>query len=506
MGEARKFTKRTASPFATWLGVAAFVVAVAAAPAEAKKKRQPLEKPAEQTIPDPANGEPMTLVISLSDQKIDVYRGTTLITSSKVSSGMSGYATEAGVFSILEKQRFHHSNIYSGAPMPWMLRLTWSGIAVHGGVVPGYRASHGCIRLPFSFAPKLFQTATVGDNVVVAHDRVMPKLIEHSALLQPLAAPALPELVAAQSTEHPEIESSPGQAEAPNKDMTIHAIGTTSNAGANVHAIDPLASTSSEPSSGLVTDAPSPAPLRMLITRRTQRDRIIGVQYLLASMDYLTPQNFSGRLGKETLSAIKVFQKANGMPETGTFTDDLAKKVYEVAGKDEVEGHLFVRQDFRRVLDVPIAFRDPEQTLGTHVFIAMRFDPSDTRTPWMAISLEGDAAATLDRIQIPNDVRQKISEKLTPGSSLIIGDKSIDSAILRDGGDFLVLAEDTAAMAEMPKAKQAKTKKAMTKQAKATKRRRIEQKPWTEQSWGRAWRYSDEQPRRFRRSRLFSRW
>jgi peptidoglycan hydrolase-like protein with peptidoglycan-binding domain len=491
MGQARKFTQRTAPSFAIWLGVAAFVIAVAAPPAEAKKKRPPVEKSAEQTIPDPANDEPMTLVVSLRDQKIDVYRGTTLITNSKVSSGMSGYATEAGVFSILEKQRFHHSNIYSGAPMPWMLRLTWSGIALHGGVVPGYRASHGCIRLPFSFAPKLFQAATVGDNVVIAHDRVVPKLIEHSALLQPLVAPALPEPVAALGPEHPSTESSPGQAEAPN----------------NVHAIDPLASASSEPSSDVVMAAPSPTPLRMLVTRRTQRDRIIGVQHLLASMGYLRPQNFSGRLGKETLSAIKAFQKANGMPETGTFTDNLAKKVYQVAGKDELEGHLFVRQDFRRVFDMPIAFRNPEQTLGTHVFIALKFDPSDTRTQWIAISLEGDAAATLDRIEIPTDVRQKISEKLTPGSSLIIGDKSINSAILPDGGDFLVSVKETPAVAERTRAKHANVKKAKAKQTKAMTRRRIEQKPWTEQSWERAARrYSYDHPRRFRRSRQFSRW
>ncbi len=73
---------------------------------------------------------------------------------------MPGHATKAGVFSILEKQRYHHSNIYSGAPMPWMNRITWSGTALHAGVVPGYPASHGCIRLPFSFAPKLFQMTT----------------------------------------------------------------------------------------------------------------------------------------------------------------------------------------------------------------------------------------------------------------------------------------------------------------------------------------------------------
>ena len=99
-----------------------------------------------------------------------------------------------GAFSIIEKQRWHHSNIYSGAPMPWMNRITWSGTALHAGVVPGYPASHGCIRLPYSFAPKLFQMTTVGDNVIVSRSRPTPTLIEHPNLFQPLPPPAPPEM------------------------------------------------------------------------------------------------------------------------------------------------------------------------------------------------------------------------------------------------------------------------------------------------------------------------
>ena len=133
----------------------------------------------------PPGLEPLTLVVSLREQKLDVYRGTGLVISSKVSSGKRGYDTKAGVFSILEKQRYHHSNLFSGAPMPWMQRLTWSGTALHAGIVPGYPASHGCVRLPFSFAPKLFQITTLGENVVVTGDRVAPKLIKHENLFQP---------------------------------------------------------------------------------------------------------------------------------------------------------------------------------------------------------------------------------------------------------------------------------------------------------------------------------
>ena len=175
--------QRVALAFMTGLGIASLLVALAA-PAEAKKNAKQPEKLAE-VITDPDNGEPLTLVVSLRDQQLDIYRGLTLIVKSKVSSGTATYPTKTGVFSILEKQRYHHSNMYSAAPMPWMQRLTWSGTALHAGVVPGYPASHGCIRLPFSFAPKLFQITTGGENVIVTGDRPVPKLVESPALFQP---------------------------------------------------------------------------------------------------------------------------------------------------------------------------------------------------------------------------------------------------------------------------------------------------------------------------------
>ena len=151
-------------------------------PMEVEEERQRGKDAAETLLA--RDGQPMTLVVSLHHQKLDIYSGSTLVTSSRVSSGMRGFETKVGVFSILEKRRHHHSNLYSGAPMPWMQRLTRTGTALHGGVVPGYPASHGCIRLPFSFAPKLFKMTEVGANVVVAGERVAPRLIDHPNLPQ----------------------------------------------------------------------------------------------------------------------------------------------------------------------------------------------------------------------------------------------------------------------------------------------------------------------------------
>ena len=458
-GGAKRLALDAVSVIATCIGVAALVIAISL-PAEAKNKPKSPISP-DVTIPGAADGEPMTLMISLRDQTLDVYRGTLLITSSKVSTGMPGYATKAGVFSILEKRRLHHSNMYSAAPMPWMQRLTWSGTALHGGVVPGYPASHGCIRLPFSFAPKLFQVTRIGDIVMVAANRTMPKLIEHSALFQPLPTPRASVVI---TEEAPLLSLSDMVTSKASASEAPHAIASAIEAGAKVVGV-----TLAQPR--------STAPLRILVTRQTQRDRIIDVQYALSAMGYLKPQKFDGTLGSLTISAIKAFQKEQGMPETGAFTEDLVSKVYQVAGKAEPpEGRIFVRQDFRRVFAAPISFKDKKQPLGTHVFTAMQFALGDTKTWWTAITLEGDdAGVALDRIQIPQDIREYISERLTPGSSLIITEESINSAILPEGADYLVSIKETPVVTEKPKAKQsaniqqARAKKAKTSPAKQAK-------------------------------------
>ena len=99
-------------------------------------------------VPENKPTGPLFAILSISNQHISVYNSGGLVTRSKVSTGMSGHRTPMGIFSIIGRERYHSSNIYSGAPMPFMQRITWSGVAMHLGVVPGYPASHGCIRLP----------------------------------------------------------------------------------------------------------------------------------------------------------------------------------------------------------------------------------------------------------------------------------------------------------------------------------------------------------------------
>jgi peptidoglycan hydrolase-like protein with peptidoglycan-binding domain len=415
--------------FAASIGAAGLLVATASPLAANKNVKEP--KKMAEVFSDPDNGEPLTLIVALRDQQLDLYRGLTLIAKSKVSTGTREYPTKVGVFSILEKRRYHHSNMYSAAPMPWMQRLTWSGTALHGGVVPDYPASHGCIRLPFSFAPKLFEITGGGENVIVSAERPVPKIVEHTALFHP--------------------SNSNGLLKTRLNNATLAL--TSNDEGPNGSAQAEGGSTVNNEKKLTVDNARPVAPLRILVTRRTERDRIISVQYLLSSMGYLESQKFSGRLGNATVAAIKNFQKANGLTETGTYTAGLAKKVYEVAGKDEPPtGHLFVRQDFKAVFDTPIPLSNPKYMLGMHVFTAL-FAPGDRNAQWMVMSLEGDAVAALDRVEIPDDIRARIEDQLTPGSSLIISDESKDSAILPDGGDYIVLARSAPLLAEIPKSK-----------------------------------------------------
>ncbi|MGY4514487.1 L,D-transpeptidase family protein [Lysobacter sp. HA18] len=123
----------------------------------------------EWTPNDAATG-PVTIVVSLPAQMVHIYRGDVRIGRSTISSGREGHETPPGVYEILEKDRMHHSNKYDNAPMPYMQRLTWDGVALHAGKLPGYPASHGCVRLPLAFAEQLFQLTERGGRVIVADE------------------------------------------------------------------------------------------------------------------------------------------------------------------------------------------------------------------------------------------------------------------------------------------------------------------------------------------------
>jgi len=132
---------------------------------------------------------PLIIAISIQKQRMKVYDANGVFAETPISTGMAGHPTPMGVFSVIQKQKLHHSNIYSGAPMPYMQRITWSGIAIHAGVLPGYPASHGCIRMPMAFAVKMWGWTRMGARVVVTPGDMTPATFSHPLLMAQRAAP-----------------------------------------------------------------------------------------------------------------------------------------------------------------------------------------------------------------------------------------------------------------------------------------------------------------------------
>ena len=141
---------------------------------------------------------PLIISISIAQQKLRVYDANGLYAESPVSTGMPGHPTPMGVFSVIQKQKFHRSNIYSGAPMPFMQRITWSGVAMHAGVLPGYPASHGCIRMPAAFAVKMYNWTRMSARVIVTPGDVIPASFSHPLLA---AVKVVPQAVAVEETK-----------------------------------------------------------------------------------------------------------------------------------------------------------------------------------------------------------------------------------------------------------------------------------------------------------------
>ena len=154
-------------------------------PAPMAQPRKPkVRRPSAKTeaTPKETNAKPqgpLIIAVSIEQQKVRVYDANGLFAESPVSTGMKGHSTPMGVFSIIQKHKMHRSNIYSGAPMPYMQRITWSGVAMHAGVLPGYPASHGCIRMPTAFAMKMWNWTRMGARVIITPGQITPASFSH---------------------------------------------------------------------------------------------------------------------------------------------------------------------------------------------------------------------------------------------------------------------------------------------------------------------------------------
>jgi lipoprotein-anchoring transpeptidase ErfK/SrfK len=153
---------------------------------------------------------PLIISVSIEQQKVRIYDANGLFAESPVSTGMKGHSTPMGVFSVIQKHKLHHSNIYSNAPMPYMQRITWSGVALHAGVLPGYPASHGCIRMPMAFAVKMWNWTRMGARVIVTPGAVTPASISHPLLVAQKVAPQPPLIADDPKMDAPAVKSDKG--------------------------------------------------------------------------------------------------------------------------------------------------------------------------------------------------------------------------------------------------------------------------------------------------------
>jgi L,D-transpeptidase catalytic domain len=342
---------------------------------------------------------PLQIVVSIDSQKVTLFSDGVRVVQGPVSTGVPGHPTPMGVFSIIEKDRYHHSNIYSNAPMPYMQRITWSGVALHEGVLPGYPASHGCIRMSQDFAKKLWPITDLGVRVIVTRSELAPADFAHPKLFVPKPKPE-PQVATNVPTD--------GRDLAP---PTVVAQATTvdpDNDAAKVPAVaEPMPADAGPADGDVVKPAPTLDPDKPIAPR-------------LKSVDQ--PVKRSGQV------AVFVSRK---------------------------EMKIFVRQGRVPLFDMPLAIDEPDRPLGTHVFTAMSptdngagmrwnlmtvpndlsLPPSDPREarrkfkeppgPILHLKPPSSAAEALDRIQMPKEAVERISELLIPGSSLVVSDEGL---------------------------------------------------------------------------------
>lgn len=380
---------------------------------------------------------PFQIYVSKADQSLAVYDGDKIVATSKVSTGKPGHTTPSGIFSILEKRKYHESNLYSNAPMPFMQRLTWSGIALHEGKVPNHPASHGCVRLPKGFAKTLFQMTERGAHVIITDAPVTPRAVSHANLFTPRLPVDDGGLLS-------DVELRPARVEAGLKPVEVAMNAVPPRSGAETKLV-----------------IEEPPPLRILITRRTQRDIAFDVQRLLNKLGFDSGIP-DGLLGTQTISAIKAFKEKNTIgKDAEILSKPFLAALYSQAGEDHPPlGQIMIRQKFSPLFSAPVDIKEPEKALGTHFLEATHVDRYKRKAEWRGVTLDDHlpgstqrrlgitapaddpdvftAEAALARITIPDDVRARIETMLSEGSSVTISDTGLGLET-GDGTDFITV-------------------------------------------------------------------
>lgn len=441
------------------MGLAALIGTADHAGATDRRGERPIESVETRTA-----GEPVLAVVSLNTQRITVYDANGWILRAPVSSGTRGRETPPGIFSVIQKEAEHYSNLYDDAYMPHMQRITWSGIALHGGALPGYAASHGCVRLPFDFAARLFDLTQLGLRVVIAPTDVTPIEMSHPGLFPPKPG-ALADALA-RTAEADEAGKKADQA----RTAAVTAFKQTAQARMALRTVENLklrAETQLGAAETALASANSDEAKEQAEAAKAQAVARIGellVQWDAAKAE-LQPK----------LDAVAAAREAATTAEaTRATTADLARQVSRQLEPVSVlisrkTQRLYVRQAFEPVFESPVTIADPDRPIGTHVFTALERSTGDTLR-WSVVSLESGrsqiatiephgrtrggngrnvepvkvepdgAKAALGRIVVPQEALDRIAG-FGPRSSLIVTDEALSSETGK-GTDFVVVMSD----------------------------------------------------------------
>ena len=379
------------------LGATLCLTASLALGAEAKELRSAgWEKIAGGRTP----GKPILAVVGLRQQKITVYDSEGPILQAPISSGRRGYETPAGVFTLLQKNKDHVSNLYDDAEMPFMQRLTWSGVALHAGPLPGYRASHGCIRLPYGFAERMFDLTSVGTRVVIAPNKTEAIPMSHPLLERMQRASGAAISAEAVDKARFEAERMKEEADALVSRAQQAAAASRRAEAAKLRAVKLLSVAMKD------AEAQKIAPRIARAQARLQKARAEASARIAAAME-ATKLLRSTDEERETAERRARDARLNAWP-LSILVSRKTKRIY-------------VRHGFEPVLELPAVIRDPGRPIGTHAFYAVE-------RGWIGASLNntGDGAAAeeaLDRIDMPDEVTALLQTGAWPGSTLIVSDE-----------------------------------------------------------------------------------
>ena len=380
-------------------------------------------------------GEPIMAIVSIKAQQVTFYDADGWILRAPVSTGTTGRETPAGVFAIIEKDKDHHSTLYDDAWMPNMQRITWNGVALHGGPLPGYAASHGCVRMPYDFAEKLFDKTWIGMRVIISPNDAAPVEFSHPALFVPnakavAAAPARAETLAREADEAAKTADEAKKAAAT-------AAREAASLTASLHKLEWL-----KPRA----DAELAFAGRALAAAKTDQEKARAEQLkqkAAANAAQVGTQLDTAKAdAKSKLDAAAAAKDGAKAAETKKATAAKAASEAKLALEpvsayvSRATQKLYVRRNthkpwpdggevFDATIEVPVTIRNPDKPIGTHVFTAMARNDAGLR--WTAVTIDNgdDAKDALDRITIPQDVLHRIAPTALPRSSIIVSDEPL---------------------------------------------------------------------------------